>query len=1148
MLNVNRISGILLFALLLFLYGVSCSTDPVTPRVLVFSKTAGFRHKAIANGLEAIMKMSEKHGFIADTTENASAFNEENLRNYHAVIFLNTTGNILNKQQQNDFERFIQAGGGFVGVHAAADTEYDWPWYNGLVGAYFDSHPNNPNVRTAEFFVTKANHPATDSLPERFTRTDEFYNFRSIQDDIQVLVKIDEDSYEGGTNQGNHPMSWYHEYDGGRAFYTAMGHTPESYTEPLFLHHLWGGLQYVLGKEKNPVTLDFKQAYTVRVPDENRFTKIVLDERLDEPMELAVMNDNRVLFIERKGAIKLYDPKTEATQVIYTMPISHRYLNKDGDQSEAEDGLLGMALDPQFDTNHWLYLYYSQSGEEPVNILTRWEFRDDKLIESSRKVILKVPVQRDQCCHTGGSIDFDSKGNLYLSTGDNTSPRSTPYSPIDERPGRMPWDAQKGSANTNDLRGKIIRIHPEPDGTYTIPEGNMFPKGMEKTRPEIYGMGMRNPFRISVDRKTGYVYWGDVGPDASSDSSQRGPRGFDEINQLRKPGYYGWPYFIGDNKPYYDYDFATGKSGALFNPEKPINNSPNNTGLTELPPAQPAFIWYPYGPSGEFPLLGVGGRTAMAGPVFYADKFKGAKRAFPAYFDGKLFIYEWIRGWIILITMDEEGNYKEMERFMPSQTFSNPMDMEFGPDGDLYMLEYGTGWFQQNNNARLIRIEYNGGNRKPEVQLAASKQKGKAPLLVNFSSTGTRDFDRDALTYRWVIQSNDGKTIRTINTPEVSYTFEKTGVYKAILTVTDEKGASAMAEKEILVGNEPPVISVDITEGNKSFFFPGIPFKYKVNVLDQEDGSLEDGKLSPETVSVTIDYLKEGFDKVEVVQGHLAADAFATGRSLVADGDCKACHQESAKSVGPAYVEVAKKYRNDAGAVEYLAKKIIEGGSGVWGDVAMAAHPTLTTQQASQIVKYILSLGDKKESPSVPVEGSYTIPKPENREETMRGAVIIRAAYEDKGANGIPPIRQEHVRILKAPALGAVDIDQSKGVVVTSLNNLPMDIMTGTIHSSYIVFKQIDLSGIDEISIMAAAFERSDHVGGTLELHLDTPEGTLTGTSKPVMPDNTRKPVRSAFAITPTEGVHDLYFVYTNPKIPTKKLFTVMRIGFHLRD
>lgn len=233
-----------------FLIGIilfSACSKQETPNLLVFSKTAGFRHSSIEPGQEALKKMAEEQGWNIEFSENDSMFYENSLQKFHAVVFLNTTGDILNTEQQNNFERFIQAGGGYVGIHAATDTEYDWPWYGKLAGAYFKSHPNNPNVKEGEYYVVDQDHGACDSLPERFTREDEFYNFNDINPDINVLVKIDETSYTGGENGDDHPMVWYHEYDGGRAFYTGMGHTDESFSEPLFLNHLLGGLRYALG-------------------------------------------------------------------------------------------------------------------------------------------------------------------------------------------------------------------------------------------------------------------------------------------------------------------------------------------------------------------------------------------------------------------------------------------------------------------------------------------------------------------------------------------------------------------------------------------------------------------------------------------------------------------------------------------------------------------------------------------------------------------------------------------------------------------------------------------------------------------------------------------------------------------------------------
>jgi cytochrome c len=218
-----------------------------SPRVLVFSKTAAFRHASIPAGRAALLKLGAENGLVVDTTEDAARFTDAGLAPYRLVVFLSTTGNVLDDAQQAAFERWLRAGHGWVGIHAATDTEYDWPWYGRLAGAYFTSHPGNPNVRQATFAVVDRQHPATQGLPERWPRTDEFYNFRNIQPDLHVLVTIDETTYQGGTNGPNHPMSWYHAYDGGRAFYTAMGHTDETFSDPLFLRHLLGGMRWALG-------------------------------------------------------------------------------------------------------------------------------------------------------------------------------------------------------------------------------------------------------------------------------------------------------------------------------------------------------------------------------------------------------------------------------------------------------------------------------------------------------------------------------------------------------------------------------------------------------------------------------------------------------------------------------------------------------------------------------------------------------------------------------------------------------------------------------------------------------------------------------------------------------------------------------------
>jgi type 1 glutamine amidotransferase len=233
--------------LMLICLATAVSFAKTKPKVLIFCKTAGFHHESIAVGIPAIMQLGKENSFDVDTTTNAALFTTDNLKQYAAVIFLSTTGDVLNAEQQTAFEQYIKAGHGFVGVHAATDTEYDWPWYGNLVGAYFKSHPSKQ--QEVNLNIVDRNFIATKHLPATWRRLDEWYNYKWIASDLHVLIKIDEKSYTGGENGDNHPMSWYHTYDGGRAFYTALGHTDASYADPLYLKHLLGGILYAIGKK-----------------------------------------------------------------------------------------------------------------------------------------------------------------------------------------------------------------------------------------------------------------------------------------------------------------------------------------------------------------------------------------------------------------------------------------------------------------------------------------------------------------------------------------------------------------------------------------------------------------------------------------------------------------------------------------------------------------------------------------------------------------------------------------------------------------------------------------------------------------------------------------------------------------------------------
>lgn len=1036
-------------------------------KLLIFLKNSTNQPTAnVAAG--TLMAFVGQNGIDADTTSNEAYIAEDSLKNYRAVLFLQTSTDVLETWQQNDVERFVQAGGGMGVVNASGFTAYQWPWYNDLMAG--------------------GNKPA----------------------------------------DANRPVFWTKTYDGGPIFYAAAG----SITDQTLSKQILEGIKQAM----DGPAINYRNAHTMRTPEENRFTATVLDSYMEEPIEMEVMDDGRVLFIERRGNIKLYDPTAKATKVINKLPV-HLTGNY-------EDGLLGMELDPDFGKNHFVYLYYSPVGNKPVQNLSRFRFTGDSLQMASEKVVMQVPVQRETCCHSAGNVYFGPDGNLYLSTGDNTSSKeSDGFSPLDERPGRAPFDSQKSSGNTNDLRGKILRVHVEADGTYTIPAGNLFPKDGSKGRPEIYVMGARNPYRIWVDKR-GFLYWGDVGPDGGV-ANERGPKSQDEWNQARKPGNYGWPYFVGDNKAYADFDFASNKVGAIFDPARPVNESPNNTGDKVLPPAQKAMIWYPYDKSTEFPMLGTGSRSAMAGPFYYLGDYKKSDVRLPKYYDNKMFIYEWARNWIKVLSFTEAGDLRQIESFLPTTFISKPIDMKFGRDGAMYVLAYGANYFARNPDSQLVRIEYSEGNRRPVAKITASKTVGAAPLTATLSAASSFDYDRgDKITYQW-----ESGTGQKSNAVAPTFTYAKPGVYRPKLTVIDAEGQRSTTELEMKVGNETPQVDI-VLRGNRSFYFDKTPMAYTVTVRDKEDGSLNKGIL-PKQVKFSIDYLAEGKDLALLTSnsqnlGDVGA-RYIQGKTLVANSDCKACHAMNVKSIGPSWIDVSKRYSPAAeSAVPMLAKKVVTGGNGNWGKNMMSAHPQHTEAETGEMVRYILSLtGDATQR--LPLVGSYTPRPPANA--TEEGSYVISASYADKGNPITGSLTGRKLIVLRNPKVQAESYAQSANVDRKHQDGSNQSWVGDIKDGSYIGFSDVDLTGISRLELNVAAMPSR---GGRVEIHVGSPTGKLLATVDITNPAETnagtgrKGPLWQLVSapIANAGGLQDLFFVFRNDQVKDKNLLIVDWIQF----
>lgn len=648
-------------------------------RALVFTRTTGFRHDSIPVGVQRLTELLPTYGYAVDHTEDPAAFTPDNLAGYKVVVFLNTTGDVLDDAQQAALEGYVRAGGGFAGIHSAADTEHAWPWYGDLVGAFFTRHPLIPfGVRVA---LEHQRSLATASASRSFSLVEEIYDFdrnpRSTPG-TEVLATIEPRlspcemfgqqavgplcelmRIPGDWRMGDdHPVAWQKRFEGGRSFYTNLGHMQSTWGRPEFLNHVVGGIRWAAGEQE-------------------RFHATTLAEGLTSPMRAESAPDGTVYLIERGGDLSKLDPDDGRVQ-----DVGHVDVNVQGEQ-----GLLGMALDPAFASNRTLYLYFVEGDETPVGILASFtlDAATGALDPGSRHDLLSVPQDGDG--HSGGVVAVDSDDNVLVGTGDNTTPfQSGGFAPIDDRPGHEGANALRTSGNPFDLRGKVLRVR--PDGS--IPPGNLF--GGADGRPEVWAMGFRNPFSLAVG--PGRVFEGDVGPDAILDGTY-GPRGRDELNMIGT-GDFGWPHCLGDRLPYRERDFATGALGEWF-----------DCAATQAP-----VLSYDYLTLDDW-ALGTGGRAAMAGDVVTPTDL-GHEHSLPDRLDGQLIAMDYVRGRLFAVDVDPSGGVVATERLAPDVDLGMPTDADIGPDGALTVVDQVGG--------RLLRIEYDGeGRQRPTSRITATE-------------------------------------------------------------------------------------------------------------------------------------------------------------------------------------------------------------------------------------------------------------------------------------------------------------------------------------------------------------------------------------------------------------------------------------------
>ena len=783
----------------------------------------------------------------------------------------------------------------------------------------------------------------------------------------------------------------------------------------------------------------------------DRFVKSTVVSGCEDPMQLDFTSDGTLFWIERRGAVKWRRPDG-SSGLSGTIPSF----------SSADAGALAIVTGRQWPAQRDIFVFYCPEALPRVLKVERLSLAPDlSFLPDSSRVLLTIPLEVGiDPSHCGGGLAWDGHGNLLIGTGDNSPPQDTPA----VHPTERNRDSRRSAANPHDLRGKILRIHPEPDGSFSIPTGNLFTNPKDG-RPEVFAFGVRNPFRLSCDPKTGWITWGDVGGNVKTDLDL-GPEGFDEINLTREPGFFGWPFCSGPNLPWRPFDGKSLKpSGPFWDPAKLVNDSPTLPAPIALPPSRPALLWYGSEPSQDWPFLGSGGRSITGGIIFRRPA-NPAPDALPAELDGTLIFAEWMRNWLCLARLNENGTLLSAEPFTPNLRFRKPAALATGPDGALYIAEMGERW-TGNKDSSITRIAYLSGNRPPVAVVSAPVTSGPCPLTINPVSAPSSDPDRDSLAFSWDWQG--AGLSGHADGPSPSFTFTQPGIYTLTLTARDPSGALSKSSLSIAAGNAAPTVSFS-NPPDGSFYDWSKPVPWSVNATDTEDGNSITDRLL-----VTAERRDRFPD----------AAALPPGLALMRATTCFSCHQTADKSAGPPYAEVARRYAADPAARPTLATRIISGGKGVWGDLPMPPHPQHSPAEAALMIDWILSLAQQGETLTARgASGEFKLAEPSRQWGTAQNGVLrLHVAATDLGANGLASQLGASEITLRSRRQRACFFDH--GHLAASQDNLDQGGMVARLEpDGWIRFRHLRYQDFSSIQLHGWV-----HGGdATLSIHKDSPD------------------------------------------------------------